>query len=507
MCTESQQLADSSEWKNNIRDDPNSKMRRNVKENKRFSLLLPCGIIILASLVLCIYLHREALFGPDETLEPWESPIIHIINTRFMQNQGNLKTLAAARLHLFKTICLPSILHQTYHDFLWIIKIDPDLDEDIRNELIDSIHQAVETLLIESERRNTHATYGDIQQEHDSYSGSVDSLRQRIFVVGSNQNFGIGHDEGAWRGGLESKELLSHRTEKKGEIYMGDEDLLKMAQIAEPNKIVLETRLDADDGLNEGYVSYLHQDAMKKFHGIVPHNGDNLNVQGHGHGNKNEDDISSFRWLYWCVESHFKWYVSGEGESGQLGGEKRLDFCVTPGLTVGYNIGTRVKDVPAFGHHELVLKLRGNHNCIENDITTDTKILIDSNLDGSNGVIGGNGDDFLTGNIDEQVPCVEIVSGFIAAIRSRTLTSAGMNDVTVGRNTKASPDDLWDILEDRFGVMVEDAIETKRFFEENMKEIAIENLKGQCRPGHSCKESSKEKLKKIIDDSKKTTKD
>lgn len=105
---------------------------------------------------------------------------------------------------------------------------------------------------------------------------------------------------------------------------------------------------------------------------------------------------------------------------------------------------------------------------------------------------------------NEKVPCVDLVSGFIGAVRARTATSTGMNDVK-GQIGTQDTDILWDMLEERFGIMVEDAIETKRYFEENMKEIAKENLEGQCRPGHSCKESSQKKLVQIIEDSEQST--
>ena len=54
-----------------------------------------------------------------------EWPLIHIVNTRFMQEQGPLNTLGMARLHLFLTFCFPTMISQTSQDFLWIIKTDP----------------------------------------------------------------------------------------------------------------------------------------------------------------------------------------------------------------------------------------------------------------------------------------------------------------------------------------------------------------------------------------------
>lgn len=66
-------------------------------------------------------------------------------------------------------------------------------------------------------------------------------------------------------------------------------------------------------------------------------------------------------------------------------------------------------------------------------------------------------------------------------------------------NVKENSDELWDVLEDRFDIMIQDAIETKQFFVENMKDIAKENLEGQCQPGHSCKQSSQNQLREIIE--------
>ena len=461
------------------RDDSDRKRRRG--RNSRLEALLTKVLLFFLALPpfgLYTYrntYHNEEVSQPVEQvkeLEPWESPIIHIINTRFMQNQGNLTTLATARLHLFKTVCLPSILHQSYHDFLWFIKIDPNLDEGIRNELIHVIHDAVEILLLESERRNTHAAYGEASDAQDTYTGTVSSLRDRIFVIGSNTNYGIGHDIGSWRGGIVSEEVLSHHS--KDQIYMGNVDLLRMAQKAEPEKVVLETRLDADDGLNEGYVAYLHRDSMKRFHGITDHESSSQ-IKQEQHGVEIASKADSYKWFYWCVETHFKWYLNAEGEYGQLAGERRKSFCVTPGLTVGYNVGTSLDDVPSFPHHELVKNLQGNRSCFE---------LGDENQDAK----------------DRTAPCVELVHGFIGAVRARTATSAGMDDIK-GKRSKEVNEDLWDVLEDRFDIMMEDAIEVKQYFKENLLQIAKENLIGQCRPGHSCKESSQTKLKRIIESS------
>lgn len=61
--------------------------------------------------------------------------LFHIIKTRFMQHQPRLLELGKARLELFKTFCLPSMLHQTTQNFFWIIYTDPELHPDLLKEM------------------------------------------------------------------------------------------------------------------------------------------------------------------------------------------------------------------------------------------------------------------------------------------------------------------------------------------------------------------------------------
>ena len=70
-----------------------------------------------------------------------------------------------------------------------------------------------------------------------------------------------------------------------------------------------------------------------------------------------------------------------------------------------------------------------------------------------------------------------------------------MADVQARREDRGQ---LWELLEHHFGVSTANAIESKVYFEENRKEIAKENLEGQCRGDHSCKDISKFQLEKIM---------
>ena len=104
---------------------------------------------------------------------PEDWPLIHIVQSRFMQEQGPLETLGMARLKLFLAFCLPSMTRQSSQDFFWIIKTDPQFTK-----------TSVFDMLVESVR------------QHDN-----------IYVVASNSNFifGSAGREGSWRDGKVSE--------------------------------------------------------------------------------------------------------------------------------------------------------------------------------------------------------------------------------------------------------------------------------------------------------------
>ena len=356
------------------------------------------------------------------TTTTWPHDTIHILNTRFMQHQPQFKTLAQARLLLFQTICLPSITHQTNENFLWIIKIDPDLDPEIREKLVNIIQKS--------------------------------SIAHQIFVVGSNVNYLTGHNKGGWRGGLESSDLLNSK------IYTGDIELLNQARKASDEKIVLETRLDADDGLHKHYLEFIQRDARLKF------------------------SSGKYEFHYWCIESHIKWYIGNDNAmnstyypQGMVEGERRPNFCMTPGLTIGMNVGYDVLQLRQYPHHELYQRLK--NECLKDGANTNTTTTTTNN----------SGHD-----------CITFITKIVSAVRSRTETSAGMEELQMHKspNFNQQQTTLWNILSQNFAIQKENTIQTKQYFAFNRIEIARENLLGQCLGDHSCKNSTKIRLQKII---------
>ncbi len=380
-----------------------------------------------------------------------EWPLIHIVNTRFMQEQGHLATLGMARLHLFRTFCLPTMVGQSTQDFLWIIKADPNLDTTVLNRLLTLVRP---------------------------YSN--------IYVVASNRNFLISPDlTGSWRDGAEGRDLISSR------IFSGNLTRLQQAIALREERPILETRLDADDGLHQDYLKYIQWVAKRRFLGGDMDDDDSTSKDGEesiGH----RASGSAPKWLYWCSRRHLEWrsgpmnQTSSEAGSltaGYLNPVQHSKLCITPGITVGYNSGTLASEVPCEAHDLLFKHLMDSTSC----------------YDGTNAT--------KSAKKEGEPLCLELVDDLtFSAIRSRTWTSAGMQNV-------ASPDqhipadvlnkitqELWTFLEGRFHMSQDDAFETQRFLYKHQAQIAYENLLGQCTSFHSCKQQAKEALEMYVKD-------
>lgn len=377
-------------------------------------------------------------------------PLVHIVNTRFMQEQGHLPTLGMARLHLFRTFCLPTMTAQSTQDFLWIIKIDPKLDVAVLDGLLHLV------------------------QPHSN-----------IYVVASNRNFLISPDlQGSWRDGAEGHDLLA------SQIYSGNRTKLLQAIALRQDRPVLETRLDADDGLHYKFLEYMQWVAKRRFLGNEAPQDDDKDDDERRKDKGADIFMSTPKWLYWCTRRHVEWRPGplggsekGMGSSpGILNPVEHSKLCITPGITVGYNVGASASQVPSESHDLLYKHLVNSTACYDSSI----KVPAQSS---------------------DKPLCLELVDDLIfGAIRSRTWTSAGMQDV-------AAPDfhipdtvqselteKLWLFLQERFQMKREDAQQARQYLYENQAQIAYENLMGQCTSHHSCKQQAKESLEKYVKD-------
>jgi hypothetical protein len=302
------------------------------------------------------------------------------------------------------------MVQQSLQNFVWIIKTDPRLDPDLLRQLVAEL-----------------LPYPN------------------VYLVSSLQNFRINAKyPGAWRGGAEPRDLAESR------VHTGDARRLELAMALHSDLPVLETRLDADDGLHLLFIELLQQMATHAF-------------SRHG----------ELKWMYWCSRRHMEWHWSdldvmgrkkaADHEYGALFGTRHDHFCITPGITVGFPVGVDESTVPTYAHDRIVVTIR-------DELTQEE----------------GCG-------LPTPSKCLQFIDNFLfCAIRSRTPTSAGMLHVQLRDSWLVDPRTwlnyaYWEIVHESFGLKREQIKQMNRYLLDHLVSIAQENLLGQCTTGHSCK--------------------
>ena len=241
-------------------------------------IALSCLFIWVCSIIVFIYGVNEPIsLGAFYSQErSWDSKVLHIVLTRFMQDQPNLIHLARARLLLFQTVCLPSMIQQSTSQFLWIILTDPNLDLEIRRTLCVILKPYPNFILLGTNHQIQGETFRSSLGKHflqvPLFSGSIVKLRQAYLIRDSIP--------------------------------------------------LLQTRLDADDALHTDFLELLQLEAFQLFYSEKDVR-DNLRSLV----DKNND----VQWYFWCTQRHVEWYANSN--IWNIVEHSRL--CVTPGLTVG----------------------------------------------------------------------------------------------------------------------------------------------------------------------------
>jgi hypothetical protein len=212
-------------------------------------------------------------------------------------------------------------------------------------------------------------------------------------------------------------------------VASGDKDLLIQAAYEARITILMQTRLDADDGLANMYIEQTQRTAMET---LQPSN--SLRPQG---------------WMIQCVKKHFEWHYNlQKNETSDLTGWLRMSvtpsFCVTPGLTlaVAPNGQSWKKDepLPIYPHDRITRR-------------------------------------FPRCSVDIRTECFHTLNEIRepAALRSRTPASSFMRGVgtTETRNTLEND---WNKMERDFGMDRKTLIQTRNYLMGNVEAISKENL-------------------------------
>lgn len=295
-----------------------------------------------------------------------------------MQGQPNLVALGNSRLELFKAFCLPTMVKQTTNDFLWIILIDPQLTDVILEELQRLVKPYPHFIL-----------YKRVTQEIDLHDLNL-SL-----------------------------------------VASGDKNLLLQAAYEAKSKILLQTRLDADDGLANVLLDQLQTTAVSTLQAPLDY---------------------PTGWMLMCVKKHFEWHFDmHHNETSDLGGWIRMSvtptFCVTPGLTLAVAPHGETwlphEMTPMYPHDRIT---RRYPRC------SDT----------------------------QRSECFHLLNEIRdpAAIRSRAPASSFMRGVG-NTEKKRTPRHYWPIMDKMFSITRNDLIQTRNYLMGNVEAIAKENLESQ----------------------------
>jgi hypothetical protein len=368
--------------------------------------------------------------------EEEEPDLVHIVHSRFMQHQPFLIQLGLARLELMEEFFMQSLQKQTFPNFLCVIRTDPDLDLALRRPLLDLLEKLNVSYLVIAGNDSPHFQYLDI-------------IKHQLSLKGSSNIIG---------GDVEAA--------KK---YLGK------------SRNVMETRLDVDDGLNRHFAEDIQSLAMDHFDAF--------------HNNKTDS-----AWKIWCAGSYMEWQFHSPKmrelmdqrtkphDSGSLV-FLRSNFCITAGLTIAY-----VAPKQTVEKLKLDFPSTNKHNKLHLTIPK-----CDSKRAHSAG-------------------CFDYFNLVPTALRARTPSSAGMQNIlwsslqndtkritTAGqrRYRKAAATQnakFWNATDYFFDFDEPTARKIHAYLETHMRQIAQDNLEGQCTNGHSCKDESRLLLQSIIQD-------
>lgn len=450
--------------------------------------------------------------GIEKEEEEWTHPLIHIVNTRFMQEQAHLTHLAEARLVLFEKFCLPSVIRQSVYGFtsfdpdpdssmssaatnradgtsfsdppfLWIIKVDPALEgTTILTKLIDLVRH-----------------------------------HREVMLVGSNTNYGIGVKGGGWRGGQAGADIL--QAAREGRLYSGDVDLVRRSYAVRSDRVVMETRLDADDGLNLLYLESLQRDALEGL--FSGYEEEEESSGGVDFSSAMEIPPGTARWLYWCPLNHVAWDPTPPDEDPKTSPNATMygtfipwrspRACITAGLTVASSVGVLEDDIPRFPHQSIVDRIRHPNATVWSSSNGNRRYKVTDHPSPNATADADAGNCGLYNRTD----CLRMITHpKMGALRSRTPTSAGMRGVVTQEGNKPEAHifmtekiikdpkirtKMWKVLGHYFAVTEEMATDANTYVREHFVAIVGDNLRGQCTKGHSCKISSKEELQRLLD--------
>ena len=400
----------------------------------------------------------------------YHSHIIHSVLTRFMVGQPDQTTLAKARLELFRTFCYPTMLHQTSQNYYWLVLVDSGLDE--------SIIQEMESLLMSS-------------------SPALDN----VYMVLTNNTAwvqdGTNKERKSASYGVSLHTIVTEYEQGNLLIVTGNKAHLSSAlkwynnRNKRDNLIIIETLLDADDGM--------HYEGIERIQNLaVKHTTKNLQQQFNYLTTTTESSLVRDWWIL-CGTDHIEWH-------NQDIYNLKSDEYKKEGITSGV-VGIRVQpqECISAGYTRVGLVTKNTKDHVTKDKSKDIKVrLYDVPLIASaNHYAAVRAYSKCTTEVVTH--CYRRCFGDKPfSVRTRTITSDGMTHldpslISYSMKTASTPDTafqtsqgehVWRLLQQEFSIDRYKAYETSLFLFEQRRNILAENEKGRCIPGFPCNKSA-----------------
>jgi len=342
------------------------------------------------------------------------------------------------------------MLNQEADNFLWFVMTDPKLDHDLLLQLQALLESRPNFYLVASNAKLlTPANLTSLLARYNKSTADADA----------------------------DADATTLTTQKL--ILTGDIKLLFSRMFDTHRPLLIETRLDADDGLHKNALSQI-----QKISRALP--------------------VDTRGWQIICSNIHYEWRndeivtINTNKTKVESSGKLRVvkeTICVTPGYSLTRHRQLNSIEFPAWP--------RLGHNLIAREWS---KCMIEDKS-----IILTDDESNKQGNATHD--CWIKMGYYPSALRSRTITSAGMSRIKTDSGEAEKYENqtkmLWTFLQRDFGVKPKNALLTSQYIKDNLESIVLDNLKGQCSHtidcvlfdstfGHSCKNSSKVKLKEIL---------
>eukprot|EP00536_Pseudo-nitzschia_multiseries_P018643 jgi/Psemu1/56589/gm1.56589_g len=503
----------------------------------------------------------------NNTNQPQDAPytIVHSLTTRFMLGQKGQPILARARYLLFETFCHPTVRYQTAlartdgYDFSWFVLVDPGVDR--------SVIEDMRALL--SSQASSSSSGGDVPfPDGNAYLILTDNPLWAADGVGvpNVTSYGAGFQEIARAVRDGTVELLTGNQTRLLETldanFEGRQATARATVTAnggndndndndnDQNKplMIIETMLDADDGLNNRAVEWIQDLAVShtrkqqewalRQHQKRTNNSTNSTTTTTNNNNTatgkalQPPSLNSTWWLF-CGTDHIEWHnrevfrltdkqvkERGGVSSGIVGLRLAPHYCASAGFT---RVGLTMKPSATAASIDVVRNLRSEAAATTPtarsgeppplpllafpEVAYSNHALATEQFDVCNDGAGADPNITLSHCFRRSFPFQPYV------LKSRSITSDSMDHMDPRRKDYRDlpwenatdhpllgldePEWMWGVVRDGFSIDRNSAQITSAYLRENLAAILQENKDSRCAPGFPCRKVATLTLKRM----------